>query len=66
MILYESDGLLRDIIAEREEYMSAEEILEYIELKHPFKLEAVLGNYCSDIDFDRLKYPRKSQTLTNV
>lgn len=66
MFLYESDPQLKDLIWEREEYMSAEEILEYLETMHPFKVEAVCSKYYFDVDYSRLAYPRKSQTRSHI
>lgn len=69
MLLFESDHQLKDLIWEREEYMSAEEILDYLETMHPFKVEAVCSQFYFDMDFERLQYPRntrKSQTLSQL
>jgi hypothetical protein len=65
MIAYEADPQLKDLIREREDFMSAEEILEYLEKMHPYKMESILSQ-SSDIEPESLHYPRKSHTRSTI
>jgi hypothetical protein len=62
----QADPQLNDLIREREDSMSAEEILEYLEKMHPYKMEAILSQYYLDFDSEKLSFPRKSHTRSTL
>lgn len=63
LIASEADPQLKEVIMERADTMSAEEILEYLEHRHPYKMEAIFSQSTySDFDAEALSYPRKSVT----